>query len=196
MKESCPTENGVVTTDWAFYKTATILLPVTCSLSSDRINCMALRMTSQKIKQIKISPARMEVIHPTHTAETKATLSSSNLAISVEWDTTANFNPFKLPSWRSTLNWKYWLVIGSLLLVALGVIITVIYRATGGQSAKKSSPIQVSVETTINTQPGPQQPTDNKPWKNIWGSMRRSQRKKEQHPQSLGHVNLPTKKWR
>ena len=57
MKESCPTETGVITTDWIFYRTTSILLPVTCSLSSTKINCRALRMTSQKTKQVKINPA-------------------------------------------------------------------------------------------------------------------------------------------
>ena len=48
LKESCLTVNGIVTNNWSFKDMAHIELPTTCSLSSEKINCGALKLTSSE----------------------------------------------------------------------------------------------------------------------------------------------------
>ena len=125
LKESCPTETGIVSTKWNFTESASIRLPVTCSLSSPQINCGALIMTSHQTKQVKIKTTRMEIIHHSHTEEAKATLKKEDFISSEEFPITASFKPFQLASWL-TLSWKYWAVIAAagILVIAIILIIT------------------------------------------------------------------------
>ena len=58
MKETCLTVNGVVTNDWSFKDMAHIELPTTCSLSSEKINCGALKLTSSEDTVVEAEPSR------------------------------------------------------------------------------------------------------------------------------------------
>ena len=62
MKETCLTVNGVVTNDWSFKDMAHIELPTTCSLSSEKINCGSLKLTSSEDAMVEAEPSRMIVI--------------------------------------------------------------------------------------------------------------------------------------
>ena len=111
LQEACPTESGGISTEWQFFKSASIRLSVTCSLSSPKINCGALRMTSRQTKLVKIKPARMEVIRLSHIEEQKATLNKEDFMISKESKIEKKFRPFQLSSWLN-MSWKYLSIIG------------------------------------------------------------------------------------
>ena len=137
-------------------------------------------MTSQKTKQIKLNPARMEIIKPNHIEENKATLREEDFIVSKEPEQKTKFSTFKLAAWEN-LHWKYWAIIGSSALFAIGIVVTIICRASGHSASPATPPIQVTNATNItnNTeQPTPslqstsQPPVDAKPKRSIWGSMR------------------------
>jgi hypothetical protein len=45
LTETCRTSNGVITNDWTFEDEAYIELPISCSISSDKIKCGSLKLT-------------------------------------------------------------------------------------------------------------------------------------------------------
>ena len=74
-KETCLTVIGIITNDWSFKDVAHIELPTTCSLSSEKINCGALKLTSSEDTMIEAEPARMSIIRKSNTRGKKAFIS-------------------------------------------------------------------------------------------------------------------------
>ena len=75
LKETCLTVSGIITNDCSFKDEAHIELPTTCSLSSDKINCGALKLTSSEDTVIEAEPSRMVVIKKPEARGKKAFIS-------------------------------------------------------------------------------------------------------------------------
>ena len=54
LEESCLTINGIVTNNWSFENVAHIELPTACSISSEKINCGALKLTSSEETVVEV----------------------------------------------------------------------------------------------------------------------------------------------
>ena len=75
LKETCLTVNGIVTNNWSFKDVAHIKLATTCFLTSEKINCGALKLTSSEDTVIEAEPARMSIIRKSNTRGKKAFIS-------------------------------------------------------------------------------------------------------------------------
>merc|ERR1711905_34868 len=67
LTETCSTTNGVITSDWVFKDEAYIELPISCSISSEKIKCGSLKLTSSKMTTVEVGPIRMKKITKQHT---------------------------------------------------------------------------------------------------------------------------------
>merc|ERR1712030_150455 len=60
LTETCRTSNGVITSDWVFKDEVYIELPISCSISSEKIKCGSLKLTSSKMTTVEVGPIRMK----------------------------------------------------------------------------------------------------------------------------------------
>ena len=62
LTETCPQNGSIITKHWTFNSTATIILPLVCSLNLSKINCGSISLHSSQKEEIILEQHRMQVI--------------------------------------------------------------------------------------------------------------------------------------
>ena len=62
IEENCPLNGSIHSSKWTFQSKATIKLPIVCSLSSQKINCVAVKLKSGATKELHLSHYRMQIV--------------------------------------------------------------------------------------------------------------------------------------
>ena len=69
IEENCPLNGSIHSSKWTFQSKATIKLPIICSLSSEKINCDAVKLKSGATKELHLSHYRMQIMEQTFEKE-------------------------------------------------------------------------------------------------------------------------------
>ena len=62
IEENCPLNGSIHSSKWTFQSKASIKLPIVCSLSSQKINCVAVKLKSGATKELHLSHYRMQIV--------------------------------------------------------------------------------------------------------------------------------------
>ena len=121
MTETCYTSKGEVAKSWTFVEKLSIILPITCALSSTRVNCGAMRFTDDKSKDVHVEPERMEEISFENLEEEKSAITIKDLKVSTE-DKITHKQPPLIPKQVLGIPMFYWIPIGISSAIALLII--------------------------------------------------------------------------
>merc|ERR1712074_97012 len=116
--------NGVITSDWVFKDEAYIELPISCSISSEKIKCGSLKLTSSKMTTEEVGPIRMKRITKQNTGERTVKIKEKVLR--------GNFTTPKFFQSQTNTFWGmslfYWILIGSITGAVLVLVIITEFR--------------------------------------------------------------------
>ena len=120
LTENCPQNGSIVSQHWTFNSTATIILPLVCSLNSTRINCGSVSLHSSQTEEIKLEQHCMQVIIKENFEETKVQLNETSFIRSSD--------PVKIVKKSPIITFmesNKWIIIGlGLVIVSLVTFIT------------------------------------------------------------------------
>ena len=145
VTENCPSNGTIISQNWTFNNTATILLPLVCSLNSSVINCNSVALHSRQTKVVHLEQHRMKVIVPEKFEETKTRMNASSFISNPS--PVEIFTNTLLPSFMDSHKWIF---IGAGGLIASMVILFISFKIChrNGQSDSK---ISINVENSANS---------------------------------------------
>ena len=149
LTETCPHKDGTISEDWTFNSTADIILPLTCSINSSRINCGAVALHPSETKQIILEHHWMTIIRRENNDESKSALNETVFIRSPEPEETT---PSGWDTKLRGLKPQYWIVIGvsTLLMVFTSLSLLRICKNTGQPS--------INIENNQINHPSPTAP--------------------------------------
>ena len=137
ITETCPQNGSLISKHWKFNSTATIVLPLICSLNSTKINCGSVSLQSSQTERITLEHHHMQVIEKQTFEHSKITVNKTSFV--------RNSAPVKIASkssWTFTnLKSLVWVIIGlGIFVVSLTACFTTYKLCTrNGQSDSRVS---------------------------------------------------------
>ena len=147
LTETCRTSNGVITNDWVFKDEAYIELPISCGISSEKIKCGSLKLTSSKMTTVEVGPVRMKRITKQNTGKETVKITEKVFR--------GNITTPKFPQTQSKIFWGmslfYWIIIGS---VTGAVIVLITIAGICGCKQNRTTGAPGFVFNDFNIAPG------------------------------------------
>jgi len=147
LTETCRTSNGVITNDWVFKDEAYIELPISCGISSEKIKCGSLKLTSSKMTTVEVGPVRMKRITKQNTGKETVKITEKVFR--------GNITTPKFPQTQSKIFWGmslfYWIIIGS---VTGAVIVLITIAGICGCKQNRTAGAPGFVFNDFNIAPG------------------------------------------